>query len=435
MSQLYEYYNEGDDGDSALGGDIWTAQTFTPTTEHKITSVKLKLYRLGSPGTIIVSIKATDGNGHPTGNDLCSGTTNGDTLPTDSPYEWREITLGDGYLLSADTKYAIVVRALNGDVSNYIKWRFDTSSPTYTEGNYETSDDGGVSWSDSASRFLYDLMFEDWGEVIPTTKTVSMDTLLRAIDTKAISLDTYLRETDAKTVTLDAILKAIDIETVSLDTLIKALGLSKTVALDAILGVSAFVTVDLDALIVARDLESISVDALLKGLATKTISLDAYIKAINLVESVNLDMLIADVGLTKTVALDAILKGIEEQTVDLDAILKGIATTSVSLDAIIGGLFATISLDTILFKALPPNRIYTIEIRNGDGDLLAILENAHGISYEQIINSPHALTFNLPAVDSKVSNILLANEYWLRDNQTDTVIRKFKLQHKMDSRP
>jgi len=81
-----------------------------------------------------------------------------------------------------------------------------------------------------------------------------------------------------------------------------------------------------------------------------------------------------------------------------------------------------------------PSRAYTIEIRNGDGELLAILENAHGIAYAQMINSPHSLTFNLPADDSKASNILLANEVWLRDNRTGECVRRFRLQKKMDSR-
>jgi len=77
---------------------------------------------------------------------------------------------------------------------------------------------------------------------------------------------------------------------------------------------------------------------------------------------------------------------------------------------------------------------YTIEVRNSDGDLVAILENAHAISYGQVINAPYSLSFDLPADDSKASNILLANEYWLRDNRTGTVVRKFRLQKKTDTR-
>ncbi|GAI02948.1 unnamed protein product, partial [marine sediment metagenome] len=108
MAELYEYYNTGDTGYWRL--NIATeriAQTFTPSIAHKITSVKLKLARTGSPGILTVSIRATNGEGHPTGGDLCSGTTNGNTLPVYPSTEWREITLGAGYNLASDTKYAI----------------------------------------------------------------------------------------------------------------------------------------------------------------------------------------------------------------------------------------------------------------------------------------------------------------------------------------
>lgn len=294
-------------------------------------------------------------------------------------------------------------------------------------------------------------------------ETILLDALLKAIDVKSANLDTLLQATDSTTVDLDALVKALDTKTLSVDALVKGLGLSKTVVLDAIIGLSAIkISLDtllkgeastqadldalvqaldkqdiaLDALIAARDLESISIDTLLRGLDTKAITLDAYIKAVNIVESVNLDALIQELGLEKIIAIDALIEAKGIQTLDLDALLKGTGTATINLDAIIGimSYFAAVNLDVILFKALPPNRIYTIEIRNGDGELLAILENAHGIGYAQTINAPHSLRFAMPADDSKSSNILLANEYWLRDNRTDTIIRKFRLQRKVDTR-
>jgi len=158
-----EYYKTGDDAVLYIHDDLWQAQTFTPSESHKIISVKLKIYRTLSPGTITVSIKATDGNGHPTGEDLCSGTTNGNTLTTDTDGEWREIIIGDGYSLSGSTKYAIVVRALDGNGTNHVGWRMDDSSPTYSGGNAEYSIDGGENWSSSSTR---DFMFEEWGCLI-----------------------------------------------------------------------------------------------------------------------------------------------------------------------------------------------------------------------------------------------------------------------------
>jgi hypothetical protein len=171
VSTLYEYYKTGDDWYAKLYDTKWVAQTFTPSVAHKITSVKLKLYRTGSPGTITVSIRTTDGSGHPTGADLCSGTTDGNTLPEGSPYEWREITLGAGYNLSASTKYAIVARALSGDdVANFAQWRQDSSSPAYAGGNLEYSFNSGSSWTTDVAT---DQMFEEWGELGVTEKTSS----------------------------------------------------------------------------------------------------------------------------------------------------------------------------------------------------------------------------------------------------------------------
>jgi len=161
MSAKFEYYNMGDDDVLYIHDDLWQAQTFTPSGSHKISFVKLKLYRTLSPGTITVSIKATDGSGHPVDNDLCSGTTNGNTLTTDTSGEWREIILGNGYDLSGSTKYAIVARALDGDGANHVGWRIDLSSATYSGGNAEYSINSGSEWSSNSS---WDFMFEEWGE-------------------------------------------------------------------------------------------------------------------------------------------------------------------------------------------------------------------------------------------------------------------------------
>lgn len=173
LDPLYEYYNTGDDGDYLVYGIRWYAQSFTPSIEHTITSVKIKAYRGGSPGTITVSIRATSG-GEPTGGDLCSGTTNGNTLTSSSPGEWREITLGAGYLLSASTKYAIVVRVLGGDSDNKVRWRNDYQG-TYAGGDAYQSLDSGSSWEANAGGggADMDLLFEDWGEPSVSAPTVT----------------------------------------------------------------------------------------------------------------------------------------------------------------------------------------------------------------------------------------------------------------------
>ncbi len=155
MPTLYEYYNTGDDGVLLLQTGTWGAQTFTVgSSQHIVTSVKLLLYRVGTtPGTLTVSIRATSG-GVPTGADLCSGTTDGSTLPTSTSPEWREITFTSQYTLSAGTAYAIVARTNLGSIG----WRTDDTSPSYSGGTACSSSDSGLSWSTSAK----DRMFEVW---------------------------------------------------------------------------------------------------------------------------------------------------------------------------------------------------------------------------------------------------------------------------------
>ena len=155
MAIRYEYYNTGDDDGRTCSGVYWRGQTFTPDTIHTITSVKLLLYKISAPGTITVSIRDTSSD-LPTGIDRCSGTTDGNTLTTNSAGEWREISLGAGYSLLASIQYAIVVRA----VSPFLVLRVDETSPTYSGGTYVYSLDSGSSW---AKIDTTDLMFEEWG--------------------------------------------------------------------------------------------------------------------------------------------------------------------------------------------------------------------------------------------------------------------------------
>jgi len=154
---LYEHYNTGDDNQAIAYWLVYLAQTFTPLVSHHISHVVLKLYRAAFPHTITVSLTATDDEGHPTGDDLCSGTTDGDTLPTEPPGEWREITLGDGYNLQPNVKYAIIVAAPDFGPGSTLYWRYD-STGTYPRGNYEETPDGGVTWNAYVAR---DFMFEE----------------------------------------------------------------------------------------------------------------------------------------------------------------------------------------------------------------------------------------------------------------------------------
>lgn len=166
MSIKYEYYITGVDAAYQINAaTLWRAQTFTPSISHTITSVILKIYRNGTPGVVTASIRTVSGN-VPTGSDLCSGVTNGDTLPEYPPHyigEWREITLGIGTLLTSGTLYAIVLRP----AANSLYWEADDGG-SYAGGNGAWSQsDAGITWATLAT----DFMFEEWGDSFVTDKT------------------------------------------------------------------------------------------------------------------------------------------------------------------------------------------------------------------------------------------------------------------------
>lgn len=100
--------------------------------------------------------------GDPTGEDLCVGTTNGNTLPEpwppDSP-ELREITFAVNPTLVAGTKYAIVVRALDAaDSANRALWEMTLFAGGYSGGTRELSNNSGGSWSSQSQ----DQLFEEY---------------------------------------------------------------------------------------------------------------------------------------------------------------------------------------------------------------------------------------------------------------------------------
>jgi len=144
-----------------FGGSNWHAQTFiVGTVGHSVTSVKLLLsrYTYEHTGIITVSIRGTDSSGHPTGNDLTVGTTDGETLPEGFVGEWREITLTE-YILNPNTKYAIVLRYTGDPVTHGgLIWYSDMFGPY--EGTQEESYNSGELWESST---FFDFLFEVWG--------------------------------------------------------------------------------------------------------------------------------------------------------------------------------------------------------------------------------------------------------------------------------
>jgi hypothetical protein len=148
-SEIYDT----DDAYATVYGTLWRAQSFA-WFGGIISSVQLKLYKIGSPGTLTVSIRAESG-GVPTGSDLTSGTIDGDALTTDTNGEWYSIDLPD-YDASAGT-YTIVARATAGSVGNEVAWR-KKDVGDYADGVASYSDDSGATWTTTGSDMVFKVL-------------------------------------------------------------------------------------------------------------------------------------------------------------------------------------------------------------------------------------------------------------------------------------
>jgi len=155
MSSPIDFYTITDDSQRASGGAAWASQLFTASKDYDINSIKLKLYRTGTPGNFTVSIRAT-ANYRPTGADIggVTGVINGNDITDSSPGEWYEITFDSPISLTNGIKYAIVWRA----VGNSVNVRNDNTGD-YVDGRYCYSNDSGVNWGFVAAK---DFVFETY---------------------------------------------------------------------------------------------------------------------------------------------------------------------------------------------------------------------------------------------------------------------------------
>lgn len=140
-------------------GINWMAQVFKANTGFTVTGLKLPLFRTLVPGEITVSVQALSG-GDPDGTDLSVAKFDGLLLPfVGTPTPLFPITMPTT-VLTTGVSYAIVVRALAGTAGNTINWASDGSSPTYADGQRESSANSGNTWTAIPAD---DMCFEIYG--------------------------------------------------------------------------------------------------------------------------------------------------------------------------------------------------------------------------------------------------------------------------------
>ncbi len=163
MATKYENYITGDDTSDPIQDVYWCwAQAFTPITTHRITSVKFKGYRVGSPGTI--TAKIMNFSELPNGAYLCSGEYNGNILPLVAG--WFEVTLGDGCVVTVGQQYRIQLYAPGVTETDYMGLRIDITAPTYSGGRLWWGYLAGNGWYSLYGGIEIDAMFEEWGHAV-----------------------------------------------------------------------------------------------------------------------------------------------------------------------------------------------------------------------------------------------------------------------------
>ena len=161
----------------------WAGQSFTTTFKYNLEHVDLWIKKGpgANVGNVDVELYAVDENGHPITKIPLAILACGVIADADisEDYSWVSCVLDDlkltYYLLSAATKYCIVVSGVGLNVDNPLIWACGGDGSDYPYGDQEWSINGGDTWSTDSTRdqlfrcFAPDFLDNYSGTEIPFT--------------------------------------------------------------------------------------------------------------------------------------------------------------------------------------------------------------------------------------------------------------------------
>jgi len=131
---------------SEIAGANYYGQTFTVQTgQTRLLGLKMRLYRLGDPGYLTISVRATAA-GLPTGPDLYSTVYKTTGIGTSSTGAGYFILFAPLPELTVGTVYSIVAKTSVGGGSDYIVWQRN-SAGGYANGQAVSSSNSGSTWA------------------------------------------------------------------------------------------------------------------------------------------------------------------------------------------------------------------------------------------------------------------------------------------------
>lgn len=142
---LLDSYSESNFSTSLNFGNSWFGQTIINPTAVRLSSCKFYLKKNGSPtGNAVAELYGRSG-GTPTGIPLAtSDNLDVSTLTTSPSLVTFTFSATNRILISANTNYAIILKFINGDGSNFVLIGVDSTSPTHVGSAVISTD--GIAW-------------------------------------------------------------------------------------------------------------------------------------------------------------------------------------------------------------------------------------------------------------------------------------------------
>jgi len=139
---------------------------------YSVSRVRVKVARVGSPGTIncrIYALTVNSNSGVPTGEALGTASLDADTFGASPSHDWTNFDFSSSVALSSSTWYAFTFDVPAGDDNNYVEIRSDDSTPV-ASGSAVYTIDNGTTWYTLPSSDLQYYVYKD-----PITAVTSVD--------------------------------------------------------------------------------------------------------------------------------------------------------------------------------------------------------------------------------------------------------------------
>lgn len=159
------YNDNSDNADQPLSVGYVAMKTIADLDSHDINLVKLKMYKIGTPGTMVLSFRGVQG-GAPFGADVFTVNFDANTLP-DVPAAWISIKIPDYTVGGIGGDRFIVVHGTGLSVGvNDIYWRVNNAS----SGVFTSATGADLSWSNANVGAQYELWLNLFGKPLGLSK-------------------------------------------------------------------------------------------------------------------------------------------------------------------------------------------------------------------------------------------------------------------------